>query len=304
VEAARHEILVPVANPLTAESLIKMAVTLGRAREESTLAALAVSKVPSTTPLELAETVLDKQEQGRRALLQRVADYSHAQGVPVRTLLRAARGFSSGILGVAEARGGVGLILMGWHGQLSTQRVAGSVVKDVVHGARCDVAVLRDRGVGCVKRVLVPVADGPHTRLALRLGWDIARAEGGSLTAIRIVTDSSEEDPEVEMDVLRQRVEDVLGGVPEEVSCRIEHNGSIVEGILGASVQEPGRDGCDLIVIGASEEWFLKNLLFGSIPDRVANRAPCSVLMVRKYEPSPISWLRRTIWKRRSVDVG
>jgi nucleotide-binding universal stress UspA family protein len=300
VEAAHREILVPVANPLTAESLIRMAVVLGQAREESTLAALAVVKIPGATPLELAQDILDRQENGRKALLKRVAGYAHEQGVPVRTLLRAARGISSGILGVAEARGGVGLILMGWRGQLSTQRVAGSVVKDVVSGATCDVAVLRDRGVGeaQIKRVLVPLGGGPHARLALRLAWDIARAEEGSLTALRTLPTADEVDMEVEMEVLRQVVEDVLGGIPKEVACSLKRSDSIVETILA----ESARAAYDLIAIGASEEWFLRNLLFGSVPDRVADGAPCSVLMVRRYEPAPVSWVRRMIKRPNSGD--
>ena len=300
VEAARHEILVPVANPLTAESMVKIAVILGRAREESTLAALSMVKIPGATPLELAQDILDRQENGRKALLKRVADYAHEQGVPVRTLLRATRGIPSGILGVVESRGGVGLLLMGWHGQLSTQRVTGSVVKDVVHGAECDVAVLRDRGVGNIKHVLVPIGGGPHTRLALRLAWDIARAEAGFLTALRILPEAGEVDMEVEMDVLRQLVEDVLGRIPEKVTFSLKRNNSIVEGILAKSAQTAGHAGYDLIAIGASEEWFLRNLLFGSIPDQVADRASCSVLMVRKYEPAPVSWLRRMVKKRPS----
>jgi nucleotide-binding universal stress UspA family protein len=301
VEAAHHEILVPVANPLTAESLIKMAVILGQAREESTLAALSVVKIPGTTPLELAQDILDRQENGRVLLLKRVADYAHEQGVPVRTLLRAVRGISSGILGVAEARSGVGLILMGWRGQLTTQRVAGSVVKDVVSSAKCDVAVLRDRGIGEgeIKHVLVPVGGGPHARLALRLAWDIARGEGGSLTALRFLPKAGEVDMEVEMEVLRQLVEDVLGGVPKEVTFSLKRSDSIVEGIL----TESARVAYDLIAIGASEEWFLRNLLFGSIPDRVADGAPCSVLMVRKYEPAPVSWLRRMIKRNNSPRI-
>jgi nucleotide-binding universal stress UspA family protein len=171
-----------------------------------------------------------------------------------------------------------------------------------VHGARCDVAVLRDRGVEDVKRVLVPVGSGPHTRLALRLAWDVARAEKGSLTALRILPEAGETDMEVEMDVLRQLVEDVLGGVPEEITFSLTHNGSIVDGILAESDQAAGQEGYDLIAIGASEEWFLKSLLFGSIPDQVADGAPCSVLMVRKYELAPISWLRRTIWHRKLMN--
>jgi APA family basic amino acid/polyamine antiporter len=301
VEAAHQEILVPVANPLTAESLIKMAVILGQAREESTLAALSVVKIPGTTPLELAQDILDRQDNGRVLLLKRVADYAHEQGVPVRTLLRAVRGISSGILGVAEARSGVGLILMGWRGQLTTQRVAGSVVKDVVSSAKCDVAVLRDRGIGEgeIKHVLVPVGGGPHARLALRLAWDIARGEGGSLTALRFLPKAGEVDMEVEMEVLRQLVEDVLGGVPKEVTFSLNRSDSIVEGIL----TESARVAYDLIAIGASEEWFLRNLLFGSIPDRVADGAPCSVLMVRKYEPAPVSWLRRMIKRNNSPRI-
>jgi APA family basic amino acid/polyamine antiporter len=306
VEAAHHEILVTVANPLSAESLIKMAVILGRAREESTLAALSVAKIPGATPLELAQEVLDRQENARKALLKRVADYAHEQGVPVRTLLRATRGISSGILGVAEARGGVGLILMGWRGQLTTQWVTGSVVKDVVRGAPCDVVVLRDRGIRerDLKRILVPVGGGPHARLALRLAWDITRAQEGSLTVLHLLPEAEDVDMEVEMDVLRQLVEDELGGIPEEVTFRLKRSDSVVEGILAEasagsaepSAQVAGRGAdYDLIVIGASEEWFLRNLLFGSIPDRVANRAPCSVLMVRKHEPSAVSWLRRNL---------
>jgi len=303
VEAAHQEILVPVANPLTAESLIRMAVVLGRAREESTLAALSVVKIPGTTPLELAQEVLDRQENGRQALLKRVADYAHEQGVPVRTLLRAVRGIPSGILGVTEARGGVGLILMGWHGQLTTQRVAGSVVKDVVKGATCDVAVLRDRGVSDIKRVLVPVGSGPHARLALRLAWDIARAEKSSLTALRILPEAGEVEMEVEMQVLRQLVEDVLGEIPEKVTFSLKRSNTVVEGVLAESTQAAvGQQSYDLITIGASEEWFLRNLLFGSIPDGVAEGANCSVLMVRKYEPAPVSWVRRLI-KRRNSDA-
>lgn len=40
----------------------------------------------------------------------------------------------------------------------------------------------------------------------------------------------------------------------------------------------------NLIIIGASEEWAVHRWLFGSIPDKVANQASVSVLMVRSND--------------------
>ena len=290
VEAARHEILVPVANPQTALSLAKMAVILGRARQEASVALLTLVKIPMTTPLSMAQELLDRQESEPKSLLKRIADYVHDQGVPVRALLRATRTIPAGILSVAEERSGVWLILMGWRGQLTTQRVMGSVVKEVVRGATCHVAVLRDRGVDELRKIIVLMGTGPHARLALRLAWDIARGVGAQLTALRFFPEREEVNLEVEMDALRQTVEDVLGEIPDAVITRLVRNDSLLSGTLA----EVDARGCDLIVIGASQEWFLKHMVFGSIPDLIAEKAPCSVLMVRKYEPSGVSWLRRT----------
>lgn len=99
------------------------------------------------------------------------------------------------------------------------------------------------------------------------------------------------------MDVLRQSVEDALGEIPAEVAFSLKHSDAVVAGILAESAQEIDQTNYDLIAIGALEEWFVKDLLFGSIPDQVADRAPCSVLMVRKHEPAPVSRMRRIIKK-------
>jgi nucleotide-binding universal stress UspA family protein len=145
---------------------------------------------------------------------------------------------------------------------------------------------------GVIQDILVPIGGGPHARLALRLAWDVAEAEGGSLTLVRIFPDP-EDVCEVEMDVLRQLVEDELGEVPEEITFRLKCRERLAEGILEEATQ--ADEDYDLIVIGASEEWFLRDLLFGSIPDRVADSVSCSVLMVRRFEPAPVSWLRRAV---------
>lgn len=302
VEAAQREILVPVSNPLTAESLVRMAALLGRAKEDATLAALSMEKVPSTTPLRLAQQRLEEQEGQRSVLLKRIAHYGADKNVPVRTLLRATRDIPSGILSVAESRSGLGLILMGWRGQLTSQRVSGSVVNHVVNHAPCDVAVLRDRGFSDISldHILVPVGNAPHSRLALRIGNDLAIAEGGSLTTFRMLPEEDQLDMEVEMEVLKQQVEDELKAPSEHITYRLKRSSSLETSLLeearAGAGEEDEKEPYDLIVIGASQEWLLKDLLFGSIPDRIANQAPCSVLLVKQFEPTSISWFRQ-VWK-------
>ncbi|MEM6785136.1 MAG: universal stress protein [Bacteroidota bacterium] len=44
-------------------------------------------------------------------------------------------------------------------------------------------------------------------------------------------------------------------------------------------------------IIGASHEWSFRTIVFGTIPDIVADCAPCSVLMVRRYRPE--RWMTR-----------
>ncbi len=151
-------------------------------------------------------------------------------------------------------------------------------------------AVLRDRGLDQVKRVLIPAGGGPHARLGIELAHRLVTSEAGQLTVLRVLL--GKEDPDLEQeDLLHKLVEEVLGEANERVQVKTVRANSVVGGIA----TEADEGDYDLVVIGASEEWFMRNWLFGSIPDVVAERVPCSVLLVRKREPSAVSWLRRKL---------
>ena len=72
-----------------------------------------------------------------------------------------------------------------------------------------------------------------------------------------------------------------------------------------ASIVESARQGShDLLVIGASGESGLRTVLFGTIPDIVADRAPCSVLLVRRYVPEHWAYKTSERFKRLREQVG
>ncbi len=293
----RGEILVPVANPATVAPLIGLAAAIARAEQDTVITALRLVTVPHTTPLSTAQRFVERRPEGEsaRAILRQVVELGLDAGVPVRPVLRVAHGVASGILALVKDRPGTRLILMGRHGPLSLDVVRDSVDKTVIHEAPCDVAVLQNRGLGQVRRVLVPVGGGPHARLGLQLANEMAHGADAKLTVLRLFPAEGEVNAEAEMRALRGMVQETLGEIAPHITTRVACSSDVVEGILA----EARRLDYDLLVIGASEEWFFKNLLFGAIPDRVAEEAPCSVLLVRKHEPRAISGARRLLKRLR-----
>jgi hypothetical protein len=56
-----------------------------------------------------------------------------------------------------------------------------------------------------------------------------------------------------------------------------------------------------LVVIGATAERLFDQVLFGTIPEKVALRAPVTVMMVKGYKGPVRSWIRRTFSRLFSV---
>jgi nucleotide-binding universal stress UspA family protein len=170
------------------------------------------------------------------------------------------------------------LLLMGWHGGFTVGRIHRTPVQRVMDGVQADMAVLKDRGLGELDSVLLPWGGGPHARLGLEITTRLARAAGADVHVLRVVRPEVETGEEEEK--LRQSVETIVGERPR-FHYRVRTSADVADGIQ-AGIDEGAPD---LVVIGASSESRIRNVLFGSIPDVVADQAPCSVLMVRRYLP-------------------
>ena len=178
---------------------------------------------------------------------------------------------------------------MGWPGP-ATPSLPYNPANEVLMAAHTNFAMLLDRGLESVRHILAPIGGGPHSRLALRLAYEIAEQEDAQVTAMRIFSEPVETEEMEDRDLLlREIIEDELGSIPERITARVSQAASVPEGILAEATRQP----YDLIVVGASEEWADPTRLFGSVDDWVAQRVNCSVLLVRRYEPVIVSWLRR-----------
>jgi amino acid transporter/nucleotide-binding universal stress UspA family protein len=291
VRGTKHEVLIPLTKESDPASLMELASSIALVDDQVVVSLLDLEVVPEQIPLDIAQSRLQQRRGTKEYAISQMAAQAAEKGVPVRTLRRAARGMASGILAVAENRPGIGLILIGWQRALSASQIYGSTAKRVLAEAQCDVAVLRARELKQINRVLVPIGGGPHARLGLRLAAQIAQGDRGKLTALRILRPGGNLDLDVEMGGLRRMVTEILDSTCSNVATRLVVHESVADAIL----QEAGEGEYDLLVIGASEEWPIKSLLVGALPDAVADRAPCSVLMVRRFESAGISTTRRIL---------
>src|SRR5579862_6971102 len=155
-------IVIPVANPATAEELIRLGADLLEPRSGE-LTALGIVEVPEGMPLSEGAT----RARHARRLLQRVLDYV-GEGTPIHPIVR------------------------GWGGKSPAGREGlsapfSSTIDEVLRESPCDIAVVKQRGAREFNRVVVPIRGGPHAELALRFGDAIARRHEATLVALHIV---------------------------------------------------------------------------------------------------------------------
>ena len=131
-----------------------------------------------------------KARQARR-LLQRVLEFA-PPGVELRTVVRIGRRAAEGIVELA-AEDEAELIIFGWGGRPGGKSGAAAVfsptIDEVVRDAPCDIAVVKQRGVKDVQRILTPVRGGPHAELALSYAAALGRYFEAAVDVMHVVPD-------------------------------------------------------------------------------------------------------------------
>jgi nucleotide-binding universal stress UspA family protein len=271
-------ILLPLANPRTAADLVRIGAAL--MKHGGTLTALGIVEVPEGMPLSEGAT---KARQARR-LLQRVLEFA-PPGVELRTVVRIGRRAAEGIVELA-AEDEAELIIFGWGGRPGGKRGAAAVfsptIDEVVRDAPCDIAVVKQRGVKAVQRILTPVRGGPHAELALSYAAALGRYFEAAVDVMHVV-------PEDINPVVRSQAERALATFVRQ------HAGDparplLVTGqdIATTILQEAEK--AQLVVMGAAamaltDVGGADGALFGALPETIAQQARPTVIVVKTKEP-------------------
>ncbi|QSG01361.1 universal stress protein [Natranaeroarchaeum sulfidigenes] len=272
-DTADGTLLVPVSNPETVERLIDTAVDIARGRSLRILA-LHVVEVPAQVPLSEGHQLVEEDGEERRVLAD-ARERVEAADVPVETTLRYARDVATGIVGAVGEHDADGLLL-GWHGRPRRRDIIlGSFIDRVLAEADCDVFVKRiRRPARHVDSILVPVADGPHSDLAVDLAGALATEHDASVRLVHVVA-SDADDAAVEN--ANALLKESAGTLPEGLD--IETDVLQHDHVPGAINDETTYH--DLTILGATRDPFLRRKLVGSVAEGVGRSAASAVMLVR-----------------------
>jgi len=291
MEPDRDRILVPVANPHTAEGLVRLAVVLAERLVDTSVTILGVVPVKRRVLPSVVHGLLSRMGREQRMLFSRILQEASQRNVPLHAKMSAAPSIAQGILQEVDDYGRDELILMGWPGPLNRQSLATNPVSQILKHAHTNVAVFLGRGTIDLHHILVPVGGSIHSLFAVRLAHELGDQAHARITALRCYCQPETEDLYDDLMLLREMVETELGQVPARMSTKVLCARSIAEGIAA----ELAQSHYDLVVMGSSMAHSIQADLFGSLTDQIAATIPCSVLLVHRYEPAGIDWLRRRV---------
>jgi amino acid transporter/nucleotide-binding universal stress UspA family protein len=283
----KYKVLIPLANEEQARMLGILGAAIAKQHDGEVLA-LHVVRVPVQLSISDGRMFL---REGRPVLDAAIRQAKEVD-VPVHTMIRLDRHIGPAITTTARDRR-VDLMIMGWPGRTDSPHHAyGSVIDLVAVNPPCDLVVVRFRKRKEPRRILVPTAGGTNARLAIGLAIDQARSFAAAsgepptitLLFVCVPADACPESQAKGYELLRN----LASAYDYPLEVKVKPSDDLVDGIVEESAHH------DLVLIGATAERLFDQVLFGTIPERVASRAPVTVMMVKGYKGPVRSWIRRT----------
>lgn len=279
-------ILVPLSNPQTAPMLLRLAAAIARDRHYE-LECLQVIAVPRISPPDQTRVNTTR----ARRMLKEAHRVGETWGIPVHTQIRVTHEVSQAILEVIKERH-IDLMIMGWKGATATPgRIFGDVVDTVIRQAPCEVMLVKWGQMGVPQpeqkvlsycplplfnRWLVPMGGGPNAMAALHLLPALVKLSYAPKVELCQVFHLDE--PIFNTPVLDEATEYLetqLGHAVTSVRIRAH---SVVEAVI----DQANDDNCDVVVLGASREGLLQQVIHGNIPEAIASGCDCTVMLVRQ----------------------
>lgn len=197
-----------------------------------------------------------------------VLDIAAAAAAEARIPISAVRFVSRNIgrdISDACRRYRAGWVVMGWHQQIFFKSVLGATIGNVIRQAPANLAILIDKGMGELKRIVVPYLGEEQDRGALIAAERLSRVPGVTVTILHVVQPGR-------VDGERLKVETEARTVFADEGSEKNVQMQVVESHVPIKVIVDESHKYDLMILGLSPEWDLQNASIYKKQQSVAQR--------------------------------
>jgi len=237
------------------------------------------------------------QPQLNEMLARKVQDYRPRAGsrTPVTVINRTADSLRTN-LSQAVTRQKCDLLLIearGWHKgaggrKAGGQAEVGPLIEKILLDDLCSVAIVHDRGLKQVNRVLLATSGGPNAQAAMPLVLDVVRAFEAELHILYI---ASPADPEG-VDVGHSRITETLGDTSVD-DIRLQQRVLVEADPVQTLISEAGE--YDLLVIGGSPRDWRGKIQLNSFSAKVARNSDTTAVVLIAPGDQPRSLIGRLL---------
>jgi len=270
VAERNYRIMIPVANPDNALQMVTQTLKIAQTHHAQ-VELVHMVPVPDQIPLSDASQYANTGEEA----IAEVMLYLSSR-FPLSYTLRYCRNPARGILSAAREHQ-IDLIIVGWRGRPHRRDfLFGSTLDPILERNPCDVIVLKDCTDRVYRNILVPCAGGPHSLLALKTASILIDPAEGTITPFNVTVPGK---PTLD-------VEAFLEKNVSSLHCPLERfvpKHAVSRKILDAILEETASR--DLIIVGATGERRLRQFAVGSLPEELAEKTSCPMIMVKAKTP-------------------
>jgi chloride channel protein, CIC family len=277
-EIGLGRLLVPISNPNTAESLLKIACAIA-SENHYEIECLQIILIPQHQLT--AETPVSTL--ASRQMMDKVSQIAQSQEIAIHTQIRVAHDVAEAILETIAERH-IDLLVMGWLGiNAKAGFIFGSVVDTLIRQAACSMALVKFPTERVIKdlpmrfdRWLLPSAGGPNSRHAMKLlPALLSLAQQPEVILCNVIsketaTETAQRDLDRTVKVLQKRIDAPIQPIQQQ-------HESIADAIVELAIDKE----CDVIMLGATRMGLLQQVIQGNIPEAIARQSQCTVILIR-----------------------
>ena len=252
----KNEIVIPVSNPKTADGLLDFGRKIALSEESTTVVPVKVNVFPDNL-LTIADYDTMMQSMGVQDIVVQKLKAYEAESC-MRPVLINSRDAFHAIMSVVKKEKNP-LVIMGWHGSGLAKYMHGNITYRMLQ---------EDMEF---KNILFPYGGGKYSKMTAKVVNRIANAYGAKITLLNVV--DHEEDVESTKAYL-----DKSAAKFDQPTKIMVCSGDLIEKVVSFSGQY------DLIIMGASLDWGIQEVVTGFRTDKIMEQAKCSVLIIKSYD--------------------